>query len=96
MRVVLGEVARAELREAVAHYRNISNSLARRFGDEIKRAKELIADAPHRWAEIEPGVRRVLLRRFPYALLYTVERDQVVVLVVKHHKRRPGYWHGDR
>jgi len=45
-----------------------------------------------RWNEIEPGVRRVLLHKFPYALLYTVESNRVVVLVVKHHKRHPDYW----
>ena len=60
------------------------------------KVKDLIAQDPLRWVEIEPGVRRVLLHNFPYALLYTIERRRVVVLVVKHHKRHPDYWRGDR
>jgi toxin ParE1/3/4 len=96
MRVVLGDEARSELREAAAWYRKISKRLARRFGDEIKAAVALVAADPLRRLEIEPGIRRVLLRKFPYALLYTVEGNRVVVLVLKHHKRHPDYWHDDR
>lgn len=96
MRVVLGDEARIELREATARYRRISKRLARRFADEIKRAQVLIAVDPSRWIEVEPGIRRVLLHKFPYALLYALDGDRIVVLVVKHHKRHPQYWHHDR
>jgi plasmid stabilization system protein ParE len=96
MRVVLGDEARTELREATARYRRISKRLALRFADEIKRAQALIAADPSRWLEVEPGIRRVLLRKFPYALLYALEDNRIVVLVVKHHKRHPQYWHDDR
>jgi plasmid stabilization system protein ParE len=92
MRVVLSPEARVELREATARYRKISKVLARRFGDEIRRTTGLIVEAPKRWAEIEPGIRRVLVRKFPFALLYTIENKRAVVLVVKHHKRHPHYW----
>lgn len=42
---------------------------------------------------MRPNVRRRLLRRFPYSILYTVDRDEVVILALAHQKRRPAYWH---
>ena len=32
------------------------------------------------------------LRRFPFSLIYTVMGDQLRILAVAHHSRRPGYW----
>lgn len=40
----------------------------------------------------DPMTRRVLLRRFPYQIVYRLKPDDVVVVAVAHLKRRPGYW----
>jgi hypothetical protein len=40
------------------------------------------------------AVRRRLLRRFPYALLYKVKASGIRVLAVMNLKRRPAYWVG--
>ena len=62
------------------------------FLAEVKRVARLIGERPRAWTEIEPGVRRAVLRRFPYSLIYTVDPDEVLVLAVAHHQRRSGYW----
>ena len=51
-----------------------------------------ILDSPERWRIVDGDVRRCLTRGFPYALLYTVETDFVLILAVMHFSRRPGYW----
>jgi toxin ParE1/3/4 len=38
------------------------------------------------------GRRRYLMKHFPYALVYTVSGEEIRVLAVAHHSRRPGYW----
>ncbi|MBI2892966.1 MAG: type II toxin-antitoxin system RelE/ParE family toxin [Deltaproteobacteria bacterium] len=49
---------------------------------------------------VVPGVprgapfRRVLLDRFPYAVVFTADEHVLSVLAVAHHKRSPGYWRG--
>jgi toxin ParE1/3/4 len=40
----------------------------------------------------DAGVRRVLVRRFPYHVVYIDLPDRVQVLAVAHQRRRPGYW----
>jgi hypothetical protein len=34
------------------------------------------------------------VHRFPYAVLYRPDPDEIVVVAVMHQRRRPGYWLG--
>jgi hypothetical protein len=38
------------------------------------------------------GVKRLLLRRFPYAVIVRERGTEIVVIAFAHHARRPGYW----
>jgi hypothetical protein len=38
------------------------------------------------------GTRRLLLRRFPFGLVYEVYEGKALILAIAHHRRRPGYW----
>ena len=38
------------------------------------------------------GRRRYLMKHFPYSLVYTVSSEEIRILAVAHHSRRPGYW----
>ncbi len=40
----------------------------------------------------ELSVRRVLLARFPYAVVFVDREDEVYVIAFAHQRRRPGYW----
>ncbi len=53
-----------------------------------------MAQFPESAAEIMPGIRGRILRKFHYSLIYTIERDGLLILAVAHHSRRPGYWVG--
>jgi plasmid stabilization system protein ParE len=41
-------------------------------------------------------IRRVRLRRFPYAIYFRVSGDEVVVLAVMHGRRHPRRWSSRR
>lgn len=64
------------------------------FLDELDRAVRLVLAYPFASPEIEPGIRRCLLARFPYAVLYGVEGNTIVVVAVSHSHRHPDYWIG--
>ena len=42
--------------------------------------------------QIEPEIRRCLIARFPYGLIYGIDGDTIVVVAVAHLHRRPRYW----
>jgi plasmid stabilization system protein ParE len=90
---VLAE-AQVEAVEAVDWYvsRGEYDELADRFLEELERAKRLVRERPGAWPEVEPGVRRFVFHRFPFALIYVVKPDEVLVLAVAHHSRRASYW----
>lgn len=41
-----------------------------------------------------PGVRRVVVHRFPYSVVYEVKAKELHVLAIAHHRRDPTYWEG--
>lgn len=86
--------AELEAREAFLWYEARNPRSANRFEAQVVAALDRIAEAPEQGPEIEPGIRRMLLHRFPYALLYAIESDRILVLAVMHLRRRPGYWRG--
>lgn len=94
MRVVVDPEAARELRDARRWYaREASVFVAGRFLAEFHRLKRILSLQPTRSPELEPGVRRLLFRdRFPYALVYIVRHQQVVIIAVMHQHREPGYW----
>jgi hypothetical protein len=51
-----------------------------------------IIEKPEQWKLLEKDVRRCLTRVFPYAVLYTIEPDYILIVAVMHCHREPGYW----
>ena len=79
---------------AVDHYAGIDPHLAEAFIDEVEAAVSRILAHPEAWSALEGGVRRCLLKRFPFGVYYGVEGETVVVYAVMHMSRRPDYWRG--
>ena len=85
-------LAERELNDAALYYEHESPGLGVSFLDEVERYIEDIAGNPERWPKIRGQVRRRLLRRFPYAILYSVNTDGIRILAIMNLKRRPYYW----
>ena len=86
------EAAEAELLNEIGYLELRAKGLGRRFYAEVRRAERLIAQFPESAAEIRPDIRKRLLRKFRYSLIYSMEKDSVLILAVAHHSRRPEFW----
>jgi plasmid stabilization system protein ParE len=84
-------VAQKELNDAVVWYNNQGKGLGREFLDELDRAVRRVVTYPLSSPEIDPGLRRCLLARFPYGLIYGVDGDTVIVVAIAHLHRNPRY-----
>lgn len=84
--------ARNELASAVEYYDNLFPDLGQDLAHEAQRLCLLIIKAPLAGPEVRPGIRRRLLRRFPYAILYSRDSTGILVIAVSHQRRRPTYW----
>jgi len=85
-------LAQQELDDAVDWYNEQADGLGKEFLDELDRAVRRSVAFPLSCPEIEPGLRRCLLARFPYGLVYGLEGDTIVVVAVAHLHREPRYW----
>ena len=73
-------------------YARQSMRAAGMFLNEPDRAIEQIARNPERYAADEFGARRMLLRRFPFLIIYRKASAGVELIAVAHGRRRPKYW----
>lgn len=91
-RVRLTPEAEADITEAYDWYEEARPGLGDRFLDAVSEGFDYVAE----WPEASPGVhgavRRALLHRFPYGLIYVVEGEEVVVLGCFHARRDPTVW----
>jgi len=95
--VKLHRRAEAEIREAAQWYSRQGEGLDLRFVQSIRAALEALERHPDRYAKLETvsadlPVRRVLVRDFPYVIIYEVFDADVFVYAVTHASRRPNYW----
>lgn len=86
--------AQKELDEAVEWYNDQSDKLGLQFLNEVNGAIKRIHSFPYACVEIEDGIRRCLVKRFPYGVIYGLDMDQerLVIIAVAHLHRKPGYW----
>jgi plasmid stabilization system protein ParE len=84
--------AEEEMTEAALFYRTASARLGTDFLDDVQRAIDRLRKYPHSGESIASALRRTLLHRFPFSVIYAVEEDAIVIIAIAHHGRRPGYW----
>ena len=85
--------AREEFLAAIDYYNNAEPGLGMDFYTEVESAIALVETYPDMWTDIGGNIRRCLVRRFPYAILYSKEDNHVFIYAIMHTKREPGYWH---
>jgi plasmid stabilization system protein ParE len=91
MKVRFIKPAQDEVDDAVAWYDSQSHSLGTQFLDDLDRTIRRIVAYPRSCAEVEDGLYRCLLSRFPYGIIYGVD-SAIIVVAVAHLHREPRYW----
>lgn len=86
--------ARAELRNAVQWYRERSAPYAVQLAHIIDIATTTLRRFPYAWPFVPgwPDVRRYVLSRFPYSILYRASATQLEIIAISHQRRSPDYW----
>jgi hypothetical protein len=89
--------ARIDLVEGAQFYDTQRDGLGTEFLVEVGVGVSKILDAPKRRSQIEPGVHKYNLRRFPYGVIYRILDPQFIeVVAVFDLRRRPGGWKDPR
>ena len=89
MNVEFQDVARFEFREAAHYYDLCETGLGLEFTVEVERTISRIEKNPDVFPIFHKGARRALTRRFPYAVIFRIESNRILILAVMHCHRRP-------
>jgi toxin ParE1/3/4 len=84
--------AEEEFKAAIDYYEAREPGLGYDFSAEVFTAIQNILHIPGAWPAIAEDVRRCLINRFPYGVLYSIEQSGIFVLAVMHLRRHPDYW----
>lgn len=85
--------AATEYAEQVTYYKSVREGLGARFHAEVKAAIASICEAPARYRiEFAPAIRRARVQGFPYNVIFREIGENIQILAVAHHRRRPLYW----
>jgi plasmid stabilization system protein ParE len=84
--------AEEEMTEAASFYENATQGLGVDFLDDVQRAIDRIRDNPASGFSISADLRRILMSRFPFSIIYAVESERLLIAAVAHQRRRPNYW----
>jgi plasmid stabilization system protein ParE len=90
--LIITPEAEGDLVDAKAWYDRKREVLGEQFVLCVEAALDHIRRVPAGAREVHPGVRRVVVRRFPYGIFYRVDSDQIAVIAVYHSKRDPRGW----
>jgi plasmid stabilization system protein ParE len=92
MRYIFHPEALQEYEEAVLYYSEISKDLAVAFIKCVENGIKKILEYPDAWQIVEEDIRRHLIKRFPFGIYYSIEREYIMIISVMHMNRKPGYW----
>jgi plasmid stabilization system protein ParE len=84
--------AEAEFLEAIAYYEERTPGLGLDFSTEVRTAIQRILAYPLAWQVLEGEIRRALVHRFPYGVLYAAEENRIWIVAVMNLHRQPEYW----
>jgi plasmid stabilization system protein ParE len=84
--------AQVEFEQAIEYYEECMKNLGYDFAIQVYDAIQSIVSFPSTWPELKPGIRRCLVRRFPYGVIYSIEQGDILILAVMHLHRSPDYW----
>jgi hypothetical protein len=84
--------AEAEFNKAIDYYEQIDPGLGVDFAIEVHSAIQRSVSFQIAWSVIDGEIRRSLVRRFPFGILYSIEKEGIFVIAVMHLHRMPEYW----
>ena len=84
--------AEDEFFAASLYYEGCEKGLGADFMIEVYSAIQNVMDYPAAWTILDGDVRRYLINRFPFAVVYSIEPTEIFILAVMNLHRDPDYW----
>ena len=89
--VIVSVEAHEDFLGAVEWYEGQKQDLGIEFALKFDEALDLLEDNPHLCKLVAAEVRKMSMKKFPYAIYYDIDEElkEVGILAILHHKRGP-------
>ena len=84
--------AEVELLHEIEYYSQARDGTGVRFQAAVEASVSRAAHHPLGGAPSPGGTRSVLVKGFPFSVIYRIDASGLLVVAVAPHRRRPGYW----
>jgi plasmid stabilization system protein ParE len=97
MKLRIDLAAEEEVQQAAQWYEDQRTGLGLEFLSAVDTGVQRIRHDPLAFPLLETlpeeqNIRRLVLARFPYVIIYEVLSQEIRILAIAHSRRRPGYW----
>ena len=92
MQVIFRPEAEQEIFEAQDWYESCSPGLGYEFARAVEVAVELATRMPFAHPQIDGEYRHLILRRFPYSIIFLPFDSEILIVSCFHHKRKSHSW----
>ena len=92
--VVVNPEAEIELIEAAKYYVEQARGLGDVSAIAVEAVIKEIESNPGQFSRVGVSIRRAVMERFPYGIIFSIEPDCLRILAIAYQKRRPNYWKG--
>lgn len=84
--------ARKELLDEIRYYGSAQEGLGVRFGQAVAEAVRRAVANPEHGAPRSKRTRRMLVKGFPFGIIYRATDETVLIVAVADSRRKPEYW----
>jgi toxin ParE1/3/4 len=91
-KLIIRPEAEKDIFSAYDWYEEQRLNLGTEFAQELSNSMDLIIEFPKMYSELYRGIRRALLKRFPYGVYYVVKDDTNIVVAVHRLAMDPEKW----
>ncbi|MGE3809565.1 MAG: type II toxin-antitoxin system RelE/ParE family toxin [Gemmataceae bacterium] len=84
--------AEIEFLREVVYYSQTRSGAGPRFQAAVQAAVSLAANHPLGGAPLINGTRSILVRGFPFSVVYRASAQEILIVAVAPHRKRPYYW----
>ena len=92
IKILFHKLAGKEFLEVRDYYDDLVFGLGEKFVTEVERCLNIMTTNPLAYPVTKQNVRKAVIIKFPFSILYRVDGNVIYILAVMHQKREPLYW----
>ena len=92
MKVKFSDIAHQEYLDAINYYNTQRDGLGYEFAIEIDEGIQNIKLYVSAWQKLSTRLRRYLIKRFPYGIIYSYEDNIITVVSIMNLHQKPKNW----